>query len=544
MRSIPEVAKELGLDPSELRVLDEGVAKVPLATARAHSASGRRGKLVLVTAMTPTSHGEGKTVTSIGLAMALRALGHKSTVCLRQPSLGPVFGLKGGATGGGRATVEPADEINLGFTGDLEGVTNAHNLLAALLDNHLHFGNTLAIERSSLVWPRTLDLEDRALRRVVVGVTGGGRDLARESSFVIAAASEVTAIVALAADVPDLKARLGRILLGSRAGGIPLRARDLGAVGAMATLLRRAIEPNLVQASDGTPAFVHGGPFANIAHGTASRLSIELALATSDYTVVEAGFSTELGAEKFVDIVARGAGFSVDAAVVIATVRGLRRQGGAADPEKTASPSAVSAGLENLAQHIENVRALDLAPVIALNRFPGDAPEELALVERFAAVAGVPIARSTAYSEGAEGAKELASLVIGATSEGHHGRPLYPEGTGVEEALTTIARRLYGADGIAVSPDARLELEHLKAIGEVAGPVCVAKTPLSLTDDPHRVGRPRGFTPVVRRFWRAAGAGFTVAYLGEVETMPGLPARPLAETIDLTDDGRVTGLSP
>lgn len=543
-RPILEVARDLGLEAAELRPLDEGIVKVPLATVRRRTAAGRRGRLILVTAMTPTSHGEGKTVTSIGLAMALRALGRTATVCLRQPSLGPVFGLKGGATGGGQARVEPADEINLGFTGDLEAVTNAHNLLAALLDNHLHFGNALAVERSSLVWPRTLDIEDRALRRVVVGVTGGGRDLARESSFVIAAASEVTAIHALSADVADLKARLGRILLGARAGGIPLRARDLAAVGAMAALLRRAIEPNLVQASDGTPAFVHGGPFANIAHGTASRLSIELALATSEYCVVEAGFATELGGEKFVDIVARSAGLSVDAAVLIATVRGLRRQGGGADPEQTADAAAVERGLENLAQHLENLRALDLTPVIALNRFPGDTTEELAAVERFAARAGVPIARSSPFSDGAAGARELAALVLAAAEEGRHGRPLYPDGASIPEALTTLARRLYGADGIQLSPEAAAELEHLRAIGEVAGPVCVAKTPLSLSDDAHRIGRPRGYTPVVRRFWRAAGAGFTVAYLGEIETMPGLPAHPRSESVDLDDDGRVTGLSP
>ncbi len=544
MRAVDEVGRELGLDGAELRRLGDEVAKVPLATVRARTASGRRGRLVLVTAMTPTSHGEGKTVTSIGLAMALRALGHKAVVCLRQPSLGPVFGLKGGAAGGGRATVEPAQEINLGFTGDLEAVTNAHNLLAALIDNHLHYGNVLAIERSSLVWPRTLDLEDRALRRVVVGVTGGGRDLARESSFVIAAASEVTAIHALASGVPDLKARLGRILLGVRAGGIPLRARDLSAVGAMATLLRRAVEPNLVQTSDGTPALVHGGPFANIAHGTASRLAIDLALATADYAVVEAGFSTELGAEKFVDIVARSAGYSVDAAVVIVTVRGLRRQGGAADPEHHADVAAVERGLANLSQHLANVRALDLTPVLALNRFPGDTPEEAAVLERFADREGVPLAASTAFADGAAGARELAALVVAATAEGRHGRPLYPEGARLEEALTTLARRLYGADGVALSQEARQELEHLEAIGEASGPVCVAKTPLSLSDDPHRVGRPSGYTPTVRRLWRAAGAGFTVAYLGEIETMPGLPARPLAETIDLGDDGRVTGLAP
>ena len=544
MRSIEAIGGDLGLAPEDLRRLDVGVAKVPLSTIRARRARGRKGKLVLVTGMTPTSHGEGKTVTTIGLAMALRSLGHPTVACLRQPSLGPVFGLKGGATGGGRSTVEPADEINLGFTGDLEAVTNAHNLLAAMLDNHLHFGNALGIERGSLNWPRTLDVDDRALRHVVVGVSGGGRDLARESNFVIAAASEVTAIHGLASDIPDLKARLGRILLGTRTGGAPLRASDLKATGAMATLLRRAIEPNLVQTVDGTPALVHGGPFANIAHGTASRLSLELALATSDYTVVEAGFSTELGAEKFVDIVARSAGLSVDAAVVIATVRGLRRQGGSPDADGTADAEAVGRGLENLAQHVENLRSLELTPVIALNRFPGDAPEETARVERFAGEQGVPIAISTPYADGAAGAKGLAEHVLSAVREGRHGRPLYPEGTSPEVAVETIARRLYGAAGIRLSDAASRELERLRSIGELEGPVCVAKTPLSLTDDPKRVGHVRGFTPTVRRFWRAAGAGFTVAYLGEVETMPGLPVRPLAETIDLTDDGRVVGLSP
>jgi formate--tetrahydrofolate ligase len=542
LRPISDVARDLGLSAEEAVPAGPRVLKVPLEVVR-RRAAGPKGRIVLVTAMTPTSHGEGKTVVSIGLAMGLRRLGHRAVVCLRQPSLGPVFGLKGGASGGGRSTVEPAEEVNLGLTGDLSAITDAHNLLAALIENHIYHGNALDLERASISWPRALDVEDRVLRHIVVDAGGGERNVARESSFVIAAASELTAIHGLVRDIPDLKARIGRILIAERGEGLAARASDVGATGAMAALLRAAVRPNLLQTCDGTPALVHGGPFANIAHGTTTRLSIELALATSDFAVVEAGFSTELGAEKFVDIVARSAGFEIAAAVVIATLRGLRRQGGVPDAAQSApDAAAVERGLYNLGRHVANLRALSLAPLIALNRFPGDSPEEIQIVRRYAESLGVPIEEVSPFADGADGALDLARRVAATDDAAARGRPLYPDGTPISEAIRTVATTLYGASDVHFAPQFDEDLKRLSRYGELAGPVCIAKTPLSLTDDPKRVGPVTDFVPTVRRLWRAAGAGFTVAYLGTIETMPGLPSHPLADQIDLTDDGRVTGL--
>ena len=542
LRPISDVARDLGLSPTEAVPAGAGVLKVPLSAIRGRA--GRpKGRIVLVTAMTPTSHGEGKTVVSIGLAMALRRLGHRSVVCLRQPSLGPVFGLKGGASGGGHSTVEPAQEVNLGLTGDLSAIATAHNLLASLIDNHLYHGNPLQLEHSTISWPRTLDLEDRALRHIVIDAGGGERSLARETSFVIAPASELTAIHGLVRDVADLKERLGRILIGERGDGSAARARDVGSTGALAAVLRTAVMPNLLQTVDGTPALVHGGPFANIAHGTTTRLAIELALATTEFAVVEAGFSTELGAEKFVDIVARSAGFEIAAAVLIVTVRGLRRQGGVPDATLAEpNPSAVEHGLVNLEHHVANLRTLSLAPLIALNRFPGDSAEELAIVQRCAGQLGVPIEEVSPFSDGADGALALARRVAATDDPAARGRPMYPEGTAIPDAIRTVARGLYGASDVRFAPQFDLDLARLAKWGELEGPVCIAKTPLSLTDDPKRVGAVTDFVPTVRRLWRAAGAHFTVAYLGDIETMPGLPTRPLAERIDLDDDGRVLGL--
>jgi formate--tetrahydrofolate ligase len=542
LRPLSDVAQDLGLSADEALPAGPWVRKIPLEVVR-QRASGPKGRIVLVTAMTPTKHGEGKTVVSIGLAMALRRLGHRSVVCLRQPSLGPVFGLKGGASGGGRSTVEPAEEVNLGLTGDLSAIADAHNLLAALLENHIYHGNALDLQRPAITWPRTLDVEDRVLRKIIVDAGGGERAVARESSFVIAAASELTAIHGLVKDIPDLKTRLGRILVGERGAGLPARASDVRATGAMSALLRSAIKPNLLQTCDGTPALVHGGPFANIAHGTTTRLSIELALGTTEFAVVEAGFSTELGAEKFVDIVARSAGFEIAAAVLIATVRGLRRQGGVPDAAQAgADPAAVDRGLANLSHHVANLRALSLSPIIALNRFPGDTPEEIALVRRHAATLGVPIEEVSTFVDGAEGALDLARRVAATDDRSARGRPLYPDGTGIADAIRKVATTLYGATDVRFSPQFDEDLARLTRYGELSGPVCIAKTPLSLTDDPKRVGPVTDFVPTVRRLWRAAGAGFTVAYLGTIETMPGLPSRPLADQIDLTDDGRVVGL--
>jgi formate--tetrahydrofolate ligase len=542
MRPVADLASILGLAPDEVHAAGPWAGKVPVAAVRRRSGSARRGKLVLVTAMTPTRHGEGKTVTTIGLADALARLGTTAVPCLRQPSLGPVFGIKGGATGGGRATVEPSTEINFGFTGDIYAVASAHNLLAALVDNHIYHGNPLQLDPARLLWTRTLDMEDRALRHVQVG-EGDPHQLAHPGSFVIAAASEVMAILALARDYSELKERLERVLVGFAAGGSAVRARDLRAAGAMAALLRDALEPNLVQTSEGVPALVHAGPFGNLAHGTASCLSIELALHTAEYAVVEAGFATELGAEKFVDIVTPVLGADVDAAVLVVTLRGLRHQGGANDVA-SASPNldATKAGLENLEQHLDNLEALGPPAVVALNRFPGDSPAETELVRSLAMRRGVEFTESSAFADGGDGSLDLARAVERAAGLGRRSHPLSPPGTPVPRQVEVIATRLYGAREVVLSPEAMGDLELLERLGEQSGPVCTAKTPLSLSDDPHRRGRPRDYPVHVGRLSRSAGAGFTVVYLGTIETMPGLPDRPAAEEIDVTPDGAVTGI--
>jgi formate--tetrahydrofolate ligase len=541
MRTLEELARGLDLGADEWAPAGSGSAKVSVAAVRSRAGRSRRGKLVLVTAMTPTRHGEGKTVTTIGLADGLRRVGSRAVACLRQPSLGPVFGIKGGATGGGRSTVEPSTEINFGFTGDIHAVAAAHDLLAALADNHVYHGNALGVDPSHYLWNRTMDVEDRALRHITVG-EGVARQVAYPSSFMITAASEVMAILALARDYPDLKARLDRILVGYTRDDRPVRARDLRAGGAMAALLRHALEPNLVQTAEGTPALVHAGPFGNLAHGTCSRLAIELALASSDYAVVEAGFATELGAEKFVDIVAPTLGVNVDAAVLVVTQRGLRVQGGASDEESSRpAPAALERGLENLEQHLENLAALGPATTVVLNRFPGDSPEEGARVREFCHLKGVEALESRGFSEGGAGVEDLARAIVHAAALGQASHPLYPDGTPVLRQIETIATRLYGAEGVNEAPEARDARTRLESIDEIGGPVCMAKTPLSLSDDPKRLNRPRGYRVTVHRYVRAAGAGFTVALLGAVETMPGLPARPASEDMDITVDGRITG---
>jgi formate--tetrahydrofolate ligase len=543
MQRIEEVAAELGLSPGDLRPYRGDALKVPVSLVRSLAQRPSRGKIVLVTAMTPTKHGEGKTVTSIAVAMALRRAGHRAVVCLRQPSLGPVFGIKGGAAGGGQATVEPAETINLGLTGDLDAVAAAHNLIAALFENHIFHGNPLGIDPAVRLWPRTVDVEDRALRHVMTSAEGGPRVPPQKGTFVIAAASEITAILGLARDYADLHERIGRVLLGFRKTGEPVRVGDLQAAGSASALLRFALEPNLLQARDGTPALVHGGPFANIAHGTCSRLSIELAQATADYCVVEAGFATDLGAEKFVDIVARIAGLDVAGAVLVATLRGLRFHGGASDEQVgSPDPEAVSRGLSNLEQHVENLHTLGIEPVVTANRFPGDTEQEMDLLRRFCQERNAAFAESTAFVDGAPGAEAVAARVVEVCGRGGHARPLYGPEESVEEILDRIVKRIYGGAGVTLTTEATETLATLRRIQEVDGPICVAKTPLSLSDNPAVRGRPTGFVPSVRRFSRSSGAGFTVAYLGEIQTMPGLPRRPLAEQIDLTSEGRVIGL--
>ncbi len=543
MRTLSEIGDLLGLDPGSLRPAGAAAGKVPVAEVRDRAASRPRGKLVLITGMTPTRHGEGKTVTAIGLADGLQAIGRRATVCLRQPSLGPVFGVKGGATGGGRATVEPSVPINLGFTGDIHAVAAAHNLLASLVDNHLYHGNAIGLDRSRVLWPRTLDIEDRALRHILTGTGNDPHMPPAPSSFVIAAASEVMAILALAKDYPDLKARLGRILVGFDGSAQPIRASALHAEGSMTAILRDALEPNVVQTAEGTPAIIHAGPFGNIAHGTCSRLAIELGLAGSEYCVVEAGFSTELGAEKFVDIVTPVLGVDVDAAVLVVTLRGVRVQGGASEDDSVRPDlPATERGLVNVEQHLANLEALGLVAVVALNRFPGDSPEETEVLRTVCRAHDVDVVESRAFDEGGAGCRELAEAVRAIASLGRRSHPLNAAGTEPQEQLRSIVTRLYGGAGIEETPEALRDLEELSRIAETAGPICVAKTQLSLSDDPHRFGRPQGFVSPVHRYTRSAGAGFTVAYLGSIETMPGLPTHPAAERIDVSPDGHIVGL--
>ncbi|HXQ79091.1 MAG: formate--tetrahydrofolate ligase [Thermoplasmata archaeon] len=543
MKDLNELAGALGLGPNDFHPAGPRAAKIPVSVVRARAAKKSSGKLILITGMTPTRHGEGKTVTAIGLADGFSRLHRSAVVCLRQPSLGPIFGVKGGATGGGRSTVEPSAEINLGFTGDIYAVASAHNLLSAMLDNHIFHGNSLQVDANRILWPRTLDMEDRALRHISVGKGHDPRFVEHESSFVITAASEIMVILALARDYADLKTRLGRVIAALTTDGKAVRASDLNASGAMAALLRDALEPNLVQTAEGTPALVHAGPFGNLAHGTCSRLSIELGLATCEYTIVEAGFATELGAEKFVDIVTPTLGRNVDAAVLVATQRGLRYQGGASDEESgRPNRAALERGLENLAQHLDNIDTYGVPAVVALNRFPGDSAEETQLVQRFCKARHVEVVEATGFADGGTGAEDLARAVEAAASLGRQSRPVNAPGTSIFRQVEAIATRLYGASHVNRTPEALADLELLKRIGELEGPVCIAKTPLSLSDNPHVLGRPRDFNVTVDRLTRSAGAGFTVVYLGTIETMPGLPTRPAAEEIDLTADGKITGV--
>ncbi|MGA8543516.1 MAG: formate--tetrahydrofolate ligase [Thermoplasmata archaeon] len=541
VRPIALVAGDLGLPVAELVPAGAGVLKVPVRLVRALASRPRRGRLVLVSAMTPTEHGEGKTVVAIGLGMALERLGRRSVVCLRQPSLGPVFGVKGGASGGGRATVEPRPAIDLGLTGDLDAITNAQNLLASLVDHHVYRGLTPAIAPGTTDLPRASAIEDRSLRSIASGISPSMHGFSRTAEYVVSAACEAAAIHALARDYVDLKERLGRMLVGRTADGGAVRASDIGAAGATAALLSSALEPNLVQTSEGTAAFVHGIPYANVAHGTCSRLAIEAGLAVADFCVVEAGFSTELGAEKFVDIVSPVTGLDADVGVLVATVRALRYHGGSPS-NGPPSVEAVGRGLANLDQHIANLRLLGLDPIVALNRFPSDTDEEVRAVERFCEEHRVRFVSDTAFADGGGGAEPLAQLVIEASGRGQRSRGLYGPTATVETVLDTVAKKLYGADGVDLAPEALADLERIRTLGEATGPVCIAKTPRSLSDDVQKRGRPSGFRVSVHRLERWSGAGFTVALLGGIITMPGLPEHPAAMSIDLTADGKVVGV--
>ena len=502
-----------------------------------------QGKLILVTAVNPTPAGEGKTTTAIGLGQALSLLGKRTMIALREPSLGPVFGLKGGATGGGYAQVLPMEEINLHFTGDIHAVTAANNLLSALIDNHIHQGNALALDPERIVFRRCMDMNDRALRQIEIGLGGKANGSPRLDGFQISVASEVMAILCLARDLADLRERLGRILVGYTAAGAPVFARDLRAEGAMAALLRDALRPNLVQTLEHTPCLMHGGPFANIAHGCNSVRATRLALTLAEYTVTEAGFGSDLGAEKFFDIKCPAAGLTPSAAVLVVTVRALRYNGGC---DKTAcrrpDAEAAARGLCNLSAHIQNLQQYGVPVVVAVNRFPDDLPEELALIREECGRRGVRMAESEVFAKGGQGGTALAQQVMAACEEPNHFAPLTTPAMTLREKIETIARRVYGADAVEYSPEALEQLGQMAALGLEHAPVCIAKTQYSLSDDAKALGRPQGHTLHIRGLSASCGAGFAVALAGSVLTMPGLPAHPAAMEISVTDDGRITGL--
>jgi formate--tetrahydrofolate ligase len=544
LRPIQDIGDSLGLGPDELELYGRFKAKVSWP-AIARTSTRPDGALVLVTAMTPTPAGEGKSTTTVGLADGLRRIGRRAIVALREPSLGPVFGVKGGAAGGGRAQIAPMEDINLHFTGDMHAIGAAHNLLAAMLDNHLAHGNALKLDARRVLWKRVVDMNDRALRHVVLGLGGAAHGVPREGGFEITVASEVMAILCLARDLQDFKSRVERIIVGETAAGALVEGRELKAAGAMAVLMKDAIKPNLVQTLEGTPAFVHGGPFGNIAHGCNSLIATRLALKLGDVVVTEAGFASDLGAEKFVDIKARTGGLTPSAAVVVATVRALKLHGGVALANLAREDvAAVRRGTENLAKHVENIRTFGLVPVVALNHFTGDTEAEVAAVLDTCRGWGVRAAVSRGWEAGGAGTMELAEAVVDvvASADPAAFRQLYPDEWPFTRKIETIVTRLYGADGVHIAPSAAAKLARWETLGYGRLPVCMAKTQNSLSDDAKKLGRPRGFTVTVRDAKLAAGAGFVVAYAGDILTMPGLPKTPGAESMDVDADGNVVGL--
>ncbi len=543
MLPITDVARTAGIDEKYLEPYGRFKAKVsPEYTVN----NGRKnGKLILVTAITPTPAGEGKTTTSVGLADGLRRIGKNAVCALREPSLGPVFGIKGGAAGGGYAQVVPMDDINLHFTGDFHAIGAANNLLAAMLDNHIQQGNSLNIDPRKITWKRAVDMNDRQLRSIVDGLGGKANGMPREDGFDITVASEIMAVFCLSEDISDLKKRLSRIVVGYTYDDSPVTAADLKAVGAMTALLRDAIKPNLVQTLEGTPAFVHGGPFANIAHGCNSVAATRLALKTADYTVTEAGFGADLGAEKFLDIKCRLAGLVPDAAVVVATVRALKMHGGLAKNElSNENTDALGAGIPNLLRHVSNMKDVYGLPcVVALNRFPTDTDREIEFVEKRCAELGVKTVLSTVWADGGRGGETLAREVVRLCEEEKGDfRFAYELDGSIEEKTETVVRRIYGGRGIAVTPQAKKQIDRLTSLGFASLPVCIAKTQYSFSDDPTKLGAPKDFTVTVKNVKVSAGAGFIVVLTGDIMTMPGLPKHPAAENIDVDADGRISGL--
>ncbi len=541
LRPIADVAAELGLGPDEILPYGRYKAKITPEAIRARTP---RGRLVLVTGINPTPAGEGKSTVTVGLAQAFRRLGRKVVVAIREPSLGPVFGVKGGAAGGGYAQVVPMDEINLHFTGDFHAITSAHNLLSAMLDNHIHHGNALGIDSRRITWPRTMDMNDRALRSMVVGLGGLKGGPSREDRFVIVPGSEVMAILCLAADLADLEARLGRIVVGFTREKKPITAKDLKAAGAMTLLLKDAILPNLVQTLEGGPALVHGGPFGNIAHGCNSIVATKLALSLGDVVLTEAGFGADLGAEKFLDIKCRAGGLEPEVAVIVATVRALKMHGGIKKDQLGAPDvAALKRGMVNLERHVKNLGKYGLPVVVALNRFTADSQEEVDTVLSAARDWGVRAALSDVWAKGGEGGEALAKEVEAALAEGKAAfKPIYDAKAPIKDKIETVAREIYGADGVDYSAAAERAIKLCESIGLGETPVCMAKTQYSFSDDPTKLGAPSGFRIAVRDVYPSAGAGFVVALAGEIMTMPGLSKTPAAEAIRVYPDGRIEGL--
>ncbi len=543
MKPIWEIGSSLGIEQDELEPYGKYKAKISLKLWE-RIKDNRSGKLILVTAINPTPAGEGKTTTTIGLGQAMWKLGKKTVVTLREPSLGPVMGIKGGAAGGGYAQVVPMEDINLHFTGDIHAVTCAHNLLSAIIDNHIHQGNSLGIDPRQIIWKRTMDMNDRSLRNIVVGLGGKLNGVPREDGFQISASSEIMAILCLAAGLNDLKERLSKIIIGYSYTGEPITAGDLKASGAMAVLLKDAVKPNLVQTLENTPALIHGGPFANIAHGCNSVIATKMALKLADYVITEAGFGADLGAEKFFDIKCRFAGLRPDAAVIVATVRALKYNGGAPLASlREENPGALEKGFSNLEKHMENVKKFGVPLLVAINRFGTDTSAELDYLKRRCSELGAEAAFSEVYSRGGEGGTELAEKLIKLTdSEKSEFKPLYDVNLPVKEKIGIIATEIYGARGVKYSPQAEKDIKQIEALGMDKLPVCMAKTQFSLSDNRELLGRPSGFDISISGVSISAGAGFIVAYAGDILTMPGLSKNPAAENMDISESGYITGL--
>ena len=538
---ISEIAKKIGLSEENYEPYGHYKAKVDYNLLKEKEA---KAKLVLVTAINPTPAGEGKTTTTIGLADALRHIGKNAMVALREPSLGPVFGMKGGAAGGGYAQVVPMEDINLHFTGDFHAIGAANNLLAALLDNHIHQGNELSIDTRTITWKRAVDMNDRQLRNIVDGLGGRVNGVPREDGFEITVASEVMATFCLSNDIEMLKEKLGKIIVAYNTKGEPVTAKDLQANGAMAALLKDALKPNLVQTLEATPAFIHGGPFANIAHGCNSVIATKMAMSLSDIVVTEAGFGADLGAEKFIDIKSRIAGIEPDAVVIVATIRALKYNGGVKkDDLGTENLEALEKGIPNLLKHVENVtKVYSLPAVVAINKFPTDTDKELELIRRKCEELGVNVALSEVWEHGGKGGVELANEIVKLIEEPSKMQFVYDTALSIEEKINEIAKKVYGAEEVVFTPNAQKQIKQIEGIGYADLPICMAKTQYSLTDDPTVLGRPTGFKITVRNIKLSAGAGFIVALTGDIMTMPGLPKVPSANKIDIDQQGKITGL--